>query len=77
MTQLLLAPGPARRAQHFADKQPDSPVFGRKRLTLEERISDVWEGLLATGTADCPVCRGRLERMGDSGRCLHCNSVLT
>jgi hypothetical protein len=77
MTQLLLAPARARRTRDFAEQRPDSPVFGRERLTLEERISGVWEGLLATGTADCPVCRGRLERMGDSGRCLQCNSVLT
>jgi hypothetical protein len=50
---------------------------GGKGLTLDERISRVWEGILATGTADCPVCRGPMERMGDSGRCLRCNSVLT
>jgi hypothetical protein len=92
MTQLLLAPAQARRARNFAEQQPDSShVLARSpdaktdaefaasggRLTLDERISKVWEGLLATGTADCPVCRGRLERMGDSGRCLSCNSVLT
>ena len=77
MTQLLLAPATARRTHDFADQQPDSPVFGRERLTLDERISKVWEGLLATGTADCPVCRGPMERMGDSGRCLSCNSVIT
>jgi hypothetical protein len=78
MSQLLLAPrrgAPARR--NFADQQPDSPVSGGPVLTLDERISRVWEGILAAGTVACPVCRGPMERMGDSGRCLRCNSVLT
>jgi hypothetical protein len=50
---------------------------GGRKLTLDERISKVWEGILAAGTADCPVCRGPMERMGSSGRCLRCHSVLT
>ena len=50
---------------------------GGRELTLDERISRVWEGILATGAVDCPVCRGRMERMGDSGRCLRCNSTLS
>jgi len=78
MSQLLLAPrpfAPARR--NFADQQPDSPVSGGPVLTLEERISRVWEGIVAAGTADCPVCRGPMERLGSSGRCLRCNSTLT
>jgi hypothetical protein len=78
MSQLLLAPPPASPAgTNFAEQQPDSPVSGGRRLTLDERISKVWEGLLATGTVDCPVCRGRMERMGDRGRCLTCNSVIS
>ena len=79
MSQLLLAPpafaSPA--GTNFAEQQPDSPVSGGPRLTLDERISRVWEGLMGTGAVDCPVCRGRMERIGDSGRCLRCNSVLT
>ena len=87
MSQLLLAPrssAPARR--NFAEQQPDSSAVtrvrpgaapGGRRLTLDERISKVWEGILAAGTADCPVCRGPMERMGDSGRCIRCHSTLT
>jgi hypothetical protein len=79
MSQLLLAPrssAPARR--NFAEQQPDrSAVTRGRRLTLDERISKVWEGILAAGTADCPVCRGPMERMGDSGRCIRCHSTLT
>jgi hypothetical protein len=79
MSQLLLSPPrlPSRTRTNFAEQQPDSPVSGGRRLTLDERISRVWEGILATGAVDCPVCRGRMERMGDSARCLTCNSVLT
>jgi hypothetical protein len=51
--------------------------FAGSGLTLGERISGVWEGLLRTGTADCPVCRGPMERAGDSGHCLRCGSILS
>ena len=47
------------------------------RLTLEERISSVWEGLLAAGAAECPVCRERMELAGASGRCGSCGSKLS
>ena len=77
MSQLLLAPPLRARARtNFAEQQPDSPVSGGPVLTLDERMSKVWEGILATGAVDCPVCRGRMERMGDTGRCLRCNTVI-
>ena len=56
--------------------QPDTSPSGRGSLTLGERMSDVWEGLQRTGTAECPVCRGPMERAGDSGHCLRCGSIL-
>jgi hypothetical protein len=79
MSQLLLAPrslSPARR--NFAEQQPDRPAetSGRK-LTLDERISRVWEGILTAGTADCPVCRGPMERMGEVARCFSCKTTLS
>ena len=55
----------------FADTQPDG------RVSLGERISDVWEGLLSAGSADCPVCRGTMERAGQRGICRDCGSVLS
>lgn len=61
----------------FAEQQPDRSPPGRGNLTLGERMSGVWEGLLRTGTADCPVCRGPMERAGQSGHCLRCGSVLS
>jgi hypothetical protein len=61
----------------FADQQPDSRTSGPGNLTLGERISGVWEGLLRTGTADCPVCRGTLERTGQRGVCTSCGTTLS
>jgi hypothetical protein len=57
--------------------QPDRSPSGRGHLTLDERMSGVWEGLLRTGTADCPVCRGPMERAGQSGHCLRCGSIVS
>jgi hypothetical protein len=51
--------------------------FAGSGLTLGERMSSVWEGLLSTGTAECPVCRGPMERAGERGHCLRCGSVLS
>ena len=61
----------------FAGTQPGSSPFDDGRLTLDERISRVWEGLMTTGAVDCPVCRGRMERMGEVARCLSCNTTLS
>lgn len=58
----------ARRMEHSRS--------GGEGLTLEARISRVWEGLLAAGAAECPVCGGRMERSGTAGRCLDCASRL-
>lgn len=45
-------------------------------LTLDERLSGVWEGLLAAGFADCPLCGGRMEREGEIGGCAECETTL-
>ena len=36
-------------------------------LTLGQTLDRVWEGLLATGAAECPLCRARMERAGCTG----------
>ena len=46
-------------------------------LTLEERLTSVWEGLLAAGTAECPVCGDRMERSGPAADCHECGSKLS
>jgi hypothetical protein len=72
---------------HILDRHPEPKAaagkdaarrrFAGSGLTLGERTSNVWEGLVATGTADCPVCSGPMERAGQSGHCLRCGSVLS
>lgn len=52
------------------------------RLTLDELITGVWEGLAVRGTVDCPVCASpmvlRPHDGGDAphGLCLDCGSKL-
>jgi hypothetical protein len=45
-------------------------------LTLATKLDSVWEGLLATGVAACPVCADRIERGAGGGRCVGCGSTL-
>ena len=47
------------------------------RLTLEQRLDRVWEGLLAAGAAECPMCGAAMERAGDVGRCGGCGTTLS
>jgi ribosomal protein L37AE/L43A len=48
------------------------------RLTLEQRLDGVWEGLHAAGVADCPVCGGRMESSEEgAGRCAGCGTTLS
>jgi len=54
---------------------PARPVGGG-RLTLEQRLDSVWEGLRADGAAECPVCHGRMEGPGPA-RCHDCGSTLS
>jgi hypothetical protein len=47
------------------------------RLTLEQLLDGVWEGLRAAGVADCPVCGSRMDAAGaDGGHCGGCGSTL-
>ena len=57
-----------------------SDVQAGGRLTLEQRLESVWEGLRAGGTATCPVCPGEVRRQtpqGGPGRCGGCGSVVS
>ena len=47
------------------------------RVTLEHRVQSVWEALLATGVADCPLCGAQMEMPGSTGRCGGCGARLT
>ena len=52
------------------------PRSGGDRLSLEARLESIWEGLLAAGAAECPVCTGRMTRSGDGGECRTCHAQL-
>jgi hypothetical protein len=54
-----------------------SPNSDGGRLTLEQRLECVWEGLSAAGVAPCPLCGGRMLREFDAARCTGCGSTLT
>jgi len=70
---------PERKHPTCDRPSPDrSPISDGGRLTLEERLDRVWEGLSAAGVAQCPVCRGRLERTAPgAGICRSCGSSLS
>jgi hypothetical protein len=48
---------------------------GGGRLTLEQRLDSVWEGLRTDGAAECPVCGGHMECL-ERARCKGCGSEL-
>ena len=47
------------------------------RLTLEQRLDSVWEGLRAAGVADCPVCGSRMDAADGGGHCGGCGTTLS
>jgi hypothetical protein len=53
-------------------------LFDPGAATLEDRLGALSESLAATGSATCPVCGGRLDRVDGSraSRCSGCGSVL-
>ena len=66
-TQLALAPkGDGRELRHSDGG----------RLTLEEQLERLWEGLSAVGVADCPMCGNRMEHTGSEARCTSCGTTL-
>jgi hypothetical protein len=67
---------PRREARPSARRQPIGCSDG-DRPTLEQHVSRVWEGLLAAGVADCPVCEAQMHRAGGGGRCAGCGTTLS
>jgi hypothetical protein len=59
-----------------ADCRREESVSDGGRLTLGRKLDSVWEGLLAAGTAACPVCGTKMERIGEQGSCAGCGSSL-
>ena len=54
-----------------------SESSGGGRLTLEQKLDRVWEGLHAAGAqAECPVCQCRMAGEGAAAKCRGCGSTL-
>ena len=70
LAQLPLAP--ARGGDHERLRRSDGG-----RPTLEQRLGRAWEGLLAAGAAECPMCGGAMERTAGAGRCGDCGTTLS
>jgi hypothetical protein len=48
------------------------------RLTLEQRLDGVWEGLRAAGVAECPLCGSRMDAGAEGdGHCGGCGTTLS
>ena len=78
--QLALVPERTRRENFDVERlrRERSNCSDGGRLTLEQRLDGVWEGLHAAGVAECPMCGGRMEGDGNgAGRCGGCGSSLT
>ena len=80
--QLALATERTRRESLDLDQrlrhERSSNCSDGGRLTLEQRLDGVWEGLRAAGVAECPLCGSRMDAVGDGvGRCGSCGTTLS
>jgi hypothetical protein len=75
--QALAGAGGRRLCGAVGLDAPDAHAGGR--LTLEQRLDSVWEGLQAGGAPDCPVCQAELGPLGaaSASRCGRCGSLLS
>ncbi len=69
---------PPRKLGSAGVRRP-SDSSGGGRLTLEQRLDSVWEGLHLAGVAECPVCGGELScaAAGMTARCARCGSQVS
>jgi hypothetical protein len=78
--QLALVPERTRREGFDLDRQrrERSNCSDGGRLTLEQLLDGVWEGLHAAGVANCPICAGPIEPTGEgAASCGGCGSSLS
>jgi len=79
LRQLRLDSEPARRSpiETARSSQRRVQCTDGSRLTLEQSLASVWEGLLAVGAADCLVCGAQMERRGAAGVCGGCGTKIS
>ena len=72
----LFGDAPGQELGGRSARQRSPQCSGGGRLTLEQRLDGVWEGLHADGAAECPVCSARMTRVAGAGRCGGCGTTL-
>jgi hypothetical protein len=90
MTPMLLERFPALEESvgHDMPHRLDGALLGRAdahgRLTLDDLITSVWEGLAVRDTVNCPVCAGPMTPGSSTTRsdstaaaCFSCGSQLS
>ena len=78
LRQLRLDTEPGRRSLIETARPPRRvQCTDGSRLTLEQSLASVWEGLLAVGAADCLVCGAQMERRGSAGECVSCGTKIS
>jgi hypothetical protein len=75
-------PGEARAVRVAAPPPLETASAPPRRLTLDDLVASVWEGLRTAQPVACPICDGVMEPRHGSGpapvggRCRSCGSVL-
>jgi hypothetical protein len=69
------------RSDGGVGRTPLFEVNASRARTLDELITDTWEGLLARGTARCPACHGKMSAHANAhgeegGECVDCGAGL-
>ena len=80
LRQLRLDTEPGRRSLIESARSPQRRrprCTDGSRLTLEQSLASVWEGLLTVGAADCLVCGAQMERHGSLGECGGCGTKIS
>jgi hypothetical protein len=92
VTTLLLERSPLLQASFEVEKRDEheeSTLFSQRadargRLTLDELITGVWEGLSVRDVIPCPVCGGAMKSGSSAapdgspvGDCMDCGSRLS
>ncbi len=68
--------GRARREKRPPTGDSSAEGAGGGRLALGDVVAGAWEGLLAAGSAACPVCEGQMDLDGAVAHCGRCGSRL-
>jgi len=79
LRQLRFDTEPGRRSLIETARSPQRrpQCSDGSRLTLEQSLAGIWEGLLAVGAADCLVCGAQMERRGSVGVCGGCGTKIS